>query len=116
MSIIENAKEIADLIKKYNDQDLYERIIALREEILSLREENLSLKEKIKALEASTDIQHKITRKGNVYVFTDDPSGKKNMYCMACWDYERKLVNVYTGPGGIIRCHICMDRKTPHPD
>ena len=45
MSILNNAKEIADLIKKYNDQDLYERIVALREQILELREENLSLKE-----------------------------------------------------------------------
>ncbi len=35
MGVVDHAKEIADLIKKYNDQDLYERIVALREEILA---------------------------------------------------------------------------------
>ena len=30
MDIIKNVRDIAELIEKYNDQDLYERIVALR--------------------------------------------------------------------------------------
>jgi hypothetical protein len=31
-------KEVADLVKKYNDLDLYQKIIDLRDEIFQLRE------------------------------------------------------------------------------
>ena len=45
MSIIDHAKEVAELIKKYDNQELYERIVLFREEILELREDNLRMKE-----------------------------------------------------------------------
>jgi len=50
MGIIDNAKDIAELIKKYNDIELYQKIIDLRDEIFELREDNLKLKEKLKPL------------------------------------------------------------------
>ena len=67
MSILDDAKQIADLIKKYNDQDLYERIVALREEILALREENIAVKEELRrtkeaASVADCYVQHYLTR------------------------------------------------------
>lgn len=112
MNIIDHAKEIAELIKKYNDQDLYERIVSLREEILGLREENLSMKEQIKALEEAQAIQSKLLRKGNYYVMEDDPEGSRNIYCLTCWDHDRKLINLIRGRGTII-CNICKARKKP---
>lgn len=36
MSIIDNAKEIVDLVKKLNDVDLYRRIIELESEIVNM--------------------------------------------------------------------------------
>jgi len=47
MGIIDHAKDIAELIKKYNDAELYQKIVNLRDEIFELREDNLKLKEKI---------------------------------------------------------------------
>ncbi len=44
MNILDNAKSIAELVKKYNDQDLYERIIDLRDEIFKLKEAGGSVK------------------------------------------------------------------------
>lgn len=94
MNILENAKELAVLIKKYNDQDLYQRIVDLRDEIFSLREENLALKEQVRAFEEAADISSELTRKENVY-YRHHPDGRTSgPYCLGCWDGDRKLVNV----------------------
>jgi len=114
MSIVDHAKELAELIKKYNDQELYERIVSLREEILELREENLKAKERVKFLEQAQNLQTKLIRKGNYYVMEDDPEGERNIYCLACWDHDRKLVSLIRGTRGIIVCNICKSRgKAP---
>lgn len=96
MGIIENAKEVAELVKKYNDLDLYQKIIDLRDEIFNLREENLSLKEKNKELENAFNIRGKITREDTVYYLTTENGEKLGPYCMTCWDDDKKLINVFT--------------------
>ena len=116
MSIIDHAKELADLIKKYNDQEIYERIVSLREEILELKEDNLKMKEIVNNLENAKSIQSKLIRKGNYYVMEDDPEGEKNIYCLACWDYEKKLISLIKNNARghfTISCSICRARKLP---
>jgi hypothetical protein len=113
MSIIDHAKEIADLIKKYNDQELYERIVTLREEILELREENILLKQNVNKLKEEQAIGSRLIRKGNCYFFTDDEK-EERPYCLTCWDYDRKLVSLIlskSGWGTHITCGVCKARK-----
>ena len=114
MGIIEHARDIAELIKKYNDQDLYERIVELREEILRLREENLELRESVKRLTDSAAIQEQIVREGNCYYRKDDTK-REHPYCLACWDYDRKLVGLIchrnSSGGRRIMCNICAARS-----
>jgi len=115
MNVIEHAKELADLIKKYNDQDLYERIVTLREEILALREENLSLKEEVNHLQKKADVSDQLIRMGNCYYLNNDEK-KERPYCLTCWDYDRKLVSLILQrvPGENdthIRCNICEGRR-----
>jgi hypothetical protein len=113
MSIIEHAKEVADLIKKYNDQELYERIVTLREEILELREENIQLKQEIKVLKETQDIGSKLIRQGNCYFFEDDEK-QERPYCLTCWDYDRKLVSLIMTKGQwgtYFNCGVCAARR-----
>tara|TARA_R110002095_G_scaffold149654_1_gene129337 strand:+ start:1812 stop:2171 length:360 start_codon:yes stop_codon:yes gene_type:complete len=116
MGIVADAKEIAELIKKYNDQELYERIVNLRDEILDLREDNILLKETVKNLEVSLQTDRQLVRKGNVYLLKDDVENERiedvdtPWFCMSCWDYDRKLVNVYKCDGGL-KCNICSARN-----
>ncbi len=44
MGILDNAKEPAGLVKKYNDFDLYQKILDLCDEIFQLREDNHDLR------------------------------------------------------------------------
>ena len=113
MSILDDAKQIAELIKKYNDQDLYERIVTLREEILALREENMKLKEALAKSQEAADVSDKLVRDGNCYFFKDDEK-KERPYCLTCWDADRKLVSLILSSdrwGTHIRCGVCNARK-----
>ena len=113
MSILDDAKQIAELVKKYNDQDLYERIVALREEILALREENIGLKEELRKCQEAADIAERIVRVGNCYYFKNDAKREKP-FCLTCWDADRKLVSLIMGGGmhgKTIKCGICAARK-----
>ena len=113
MSIIDNAKEIAALVKKYNDQDLYERIVALREEILALREENIALKESLKKAADDAAIANEIIRVGNSYYKRTDAK-HEHPFCLTCWDADRKLVSLIRTErhdGTYIKCGICAARK-----
>jgi len=107
MNIVEQAKEIAHLIKKYNDQELYQKIVDLRDEIFELRDENLSLKEKVRELLNAADVSNQLTRNGNQYLRRHPDGSESGPYCMTCWDYDRKLVNLLKLPRGFIRCGRC---------
>ena len=88
MEIIKHAREIAELIKAYNDQDLYERIVHLREEIQTLREENIDLRDKVKSLTEAAVVQADLVRDRTCYYMKDD-SQKQHPYCITCWDRDQ---------------------------
>ena len=115
MGIIEQARDIATLVKKYNDQELYEKIVELREEIIRLREENIDLYGRIKELEDAARTQSDLVRDGNCYYKIDDES-RDHPYCLTCWDYDHKLVGLilghdYYSGGHTFRCNVCAGRK-----
>ncbi|QDV49569.1 hypothetical protein [Gimesia fumaroli] len=115
MSIISDVKEVTELIKKIGNQELYEKIVNLSDDIFTLREENLALKEKLKELESAFETDNKLVRHGNYYcVEGHEDALNDSIYCMACWDHDRKLVNLIreSGYDGVtISCNICNSRK-----
>lgn len=111
MSIVDHAKEIAELIRKYNDQELYQKIVDLRDEIFELREDNLTLREKLREIEQAEDVSEQLLREGNAY-FRKHPDGTKSgPYCLACWDGERKLINLQVFAYGVTHCGHCDKGK-----
>ncbi len=114
MGILEHVKDIGELIKKYNDQDLYEKTITLREEILQLREENHAIRDEVNTLREHDELKGRLVRSGNCLFFKDDEK-QENPYCLQCWGYEGKLVGLLHGwrPSDgekTISCHICDSR------
>ena len=114
MNIIDQAKEIASLVKKYNDQDLYQRIVDLRDEIFALKEENFNLKTYLAEIKKKDDIGSELVRDGNCY-FKKSDVDRNQPFCMACFDYDGKLVNLILNNQGkfgtTIQCNICDKRK-----
>jgi hypothetical protein len=94
--------------------ELYQRIVDLRDEIFALSEENLTLKERVRDLERQQEIDVQLVRDGNVYYRQLANGEREGPHCMACWDGDRKLVNVMLNDGHFgptIRCGRCNNGK-----
>jgi hypothetical protein len=116
LEILGHAKEIAELIRTYNNMDLYQKIVDLRDEIINLSEDNLSLKERVRELEQQQVITSELVREGNVYYRPITDGKKLGPFCMTCWDGDRKLVNLILGfdearEGETIRCGRCARQQ-----
>lgn len=115
MSILEHARDIAQLIKKYNDHELYEKIVSLREEILQLRDENIRLVDELRGFKRVAVLENELIRDGNCLYKRSDAE-KQHPYCLACWGYDQKLVglilstNLHSGSRTIL-CKICEGRR-----
>jgi hypothetical protein len=108
MSIIDNAKEIADLIKKVGDIDLYRKIVELQGELVQLSNRNFELEKKCAELQASVD-RKKALRHLRSLVFED---GDAVPFCPRCAEATGKLIHLFTvkmASEEIERweCHVC---------
>jgi len=106
MGIVDHAKNIAELIKKYNDVELYQKIIDLSYEIFELKEDNLKLKEKIKALEEEKKINEKMVYESPFY-WLKDGENKDGPYCQKCYDDKKKLSRLQDLKNGFWNCLVC---------
>lgn len=90
MSIISNAKEIADLIKKIGDIELYRKIVELEGEIIELTRTNHNLGLQLGALSKTLELKQKLSFKAPFYYAEDDPVP----YCPKCWESESKAIHL----------------------
>jgi len=106
MGIIDNVKDIAKLIKKYDDIELYKKIIDLHDEISELRENNLKLKGKIKSLKEEKKIDEIIVFE-KPYYWLKDGAKKDGPYCQKCFDDNKKLIRLQKIRNGLWKCLVC---------
>lgn len=107
MGIIDNAKDIADLIKKMGNMELYEKIIDLRDQIFSLREENLKQKEQITQLKNQMSVKEKVTYEAPYYWTTTDEGQKDGPFCQKCYDKDSELIRLQDCKRGTWKCLSC---------
>jgi hypothetical protein len=93
MSLLGDFKEVADLLKKAGNIDLYEKILALREQILEISSENLECKQRIRELEEGLRQQHEMEFRGQFYY----KAGDDVPYCPTCWETKRIAVHLAVG-------------------
>lgn len=110
MNILDNAKDIAELIKKYNDQELYQRIVDLRDEIFSLKSENLSLKEDLLSIRKQQTNEAAMIWEPPYYWKIVDGE-KDGPFCQHCWDKDKKAIRLQDAGGkGYWKCNVCTNR------
>ncbi len=90
MGLIENMKELADLIKKAGDIELYRKIVEAEGEIMGLTQENRRLGEKVLELERTLALQKRMEFK-ELFYFQD---GDKTPHCPNCWEASKLAVHV----------------------
>ena len=108
MGIVDRVKDIAELIKKYNNVELNRKIIDLRDEIFELKEDNLKLKEKIKALDEEKKINEKMVFESPFY-WLKDGENKDGPYCQKCYDDKKQLIRLQDNKNGYWECLNCKN-------
>jgi hypothetical protein len=90
VGLIENIKEVADVIKKAGDVDLYRKIVESEGEIIELTRENRRLEEKVQELEKKLALRGVMHFKEPFYC----QEGDQTPYCPACWETKQVAVHV----------------------
>ena len=86
MGIIDNAKEVADLIKKVGDMELYRKIVELEGGIIELSKINMKLEQNNVDLKRKLEIKENMKFKKPFYFLGDDTLP----YCQLCWESDQK--------------------------
>jgi|SRR5690625_2462112 len=106
MDIIKGIKEVADVVRKADNIELYRQILDLQKEALDLVEENHELKNEIRELKKVPDLQKKLTFKNNAY-YLDNDDVADGPFCSTCWDARDMLVRLHDNDYGFI-CDHCL--------
>lgn len=111
MSIIDGIKDIANIVRKADNIDLYRQILELQQEALELVEENFNLKKELREAKESTELQERLIFENNTY-FIKDEHKTEGPYCATCWDNEKKLIRMFDYGDGIGHyCNVCHLKK-----
>jgi len=114
MNVVDRAKELATLIKKLDDIDLYRKIVELEGEIIELTRQNRELGERVEDFERSSDIINKLTYDPPFYV-GDLPS---DLYCSHCIEVHKMPVHLVKTTRAEMRRRIysCPKCSNEFPD
>lgn len=93
MSIISNAKEIADLVKKLGDIELYRKIVEIEGEIIELTRANHLLEVRVQELTSTLALSTELTFKEPFYY----AEGDLVPYCPNCWETEKRATHLVNG-------------------
>lgn len=114
MGVVEDVKEVADLIKKFNDIDLNRRILSLENEVLDLSRDKRRAEEKVEELERSLRFKAQLQFREPFYWLENDDTP----YCPACWEDKKKAVHVVyshrNNYGQYWSCKTCGADFTTH--
>ena len=109
MTLVEQVKELASLIKKIGDIDLYRRIVELQTEVVKLSTRNVELEQKCAEFETELNRKKSLRHIRSLYYAENDPIP----FCPNCWEVSNRLVHLFgpqslSNPGGEMwECHAC---------
>ena len=116
MGAVENIKEVADLVKKFNDIDLNRRIVTLEGEVMDLTRDKRRAEERIEELELALRFKGELKFKNGFYW----AQGDDGPYCVGCWDSKKaanRVVRILVhNIGSQLQCPVCRhDYGHPRP-
>ena len=107
MEIIKNLINIADMLRKSDNLELYKRLIDDVGKIQELLEENEKLRKEIQNFKFNKEIANRIIRQNSTYIKLKDDVANI-CYCSCCWDVNNKLVQMrLKEDDGTFLCHVC---------
>ena len=103
MGVLENLKDVADLVKKAGEIELYKKISAAEDEVRELTREKRRLEDKVEELERAFRFQQEVVFKAPFYYLKE---GDQTPYCPRCLEKDKHPIHLVLKPTGQ---HICPD-------
>ena len=91
MGLLDSAKNILSMVKKYNDIELNQQIIDLTQQSLDLINENVRLTQENEELKKANDLESRIIMHKENYITLKDDAEEIH-YCSNCWGLNHKLI------------------------
>ena len=95
MGVVENMKDVADLVKKFNDIELNRRILALENEVLDLSRDKRRAEEKVEELDRKLRLKSDLKFVPPFYYL----AGDRTPYCPSCWPVKQIAVHLFKNYG-----------------
>ena len=90
MGLLENFKDVAEVVRKAGNIDLYRRITSLESEVIDLARANRHLEVENEELKATLALKAKLTFRAPFWF----AEGDDVPYCPNCWEGQRKAIHV----------------------
>jgi hypothetical protein len=91
MGVVENLKDVAELVKKAGEIELYKKISAAEDEVREITRAKRRLEDRVEELEHALRFKEETAFKAPFYYLKE---GDQTPYCPRCWEKDRHAVHV----------------------
>jgi hypothetical protein len=117
MGVIETATDLAKLVQKIGNIEVYEKVISLQSQVMELVALNMAMKEEIEPLKKTveslrdkSEVRKALKHRGAGYYRTVE-GRDDGPFCTVCWDVDERLVRMrYLEHSQIHNCDFCSKR------
>lgn len=106
MSLYEGIKDVAKVIQKADNVDLYRQLLDLCQQALDMQAEIERLTKETKELQEAQEIKAKVIRHDEPFI-TLEGHPNNEMYCSTCFAKEKLLIQVRDLHNGYFTCPSC---------
>lgn len=109
MSIIDDARQLAELVKKVGDIELYQKVVALQGEVVELSSRNFEIEKE------NQDLKKRLQLKGAMhfrapYFYQE---GDDVPFCPNCWESKTVAIHLLTLGHSVRACPTCKTDYEP---
>lgn len=109
MGLYDGIKDVANIIQKADNIELYGKLLDLSAQALELQNDVARLTEENNKLKQKENISNNIVRHDETYITLKNDK-YETKYCSCCWDSSGKMVQVRTYDDGEYMCHLCKNK------
>jgi hypothetical protein len=91
MGVVENLKDVAELVKKAGEIELYKKISAAEDEVREITREKRRLEDRVEELAHALRFKEETVFKVPFYYLKQ---GDQTPYCPRCWEKDKHAVHV----------------------
>jgi len=106
MSLYDGIKDVAKVIQKADNVDLYRQLLDLCQQALDMQAEIERLTKETRELREAQELKAKVIRHDEPFI-TLEGRPASEMYCATCYAKERTLIQVRDLHNGYFTCPSC---------